>query len=80
LTALKMSSMGNQWKKDNMPWSLLDRLWYHKNCFLVRIAHGRDSAEYNNLILISLFRSASNGECFWAAHPFTRNSWEQPSL
>jgi len=41
----------SDWKKDNMPYNLIDQLRYRKNKLLARIVHGRDSATYKELDL-----------------------------
>ena len=41
----------SDWKKDNMPFNLIDHLRYKKNRLLARLFHGTQSPEYKNLEL-----------------------------
>ena len=41
----------SDWKKDNMPYNLIDQLRYQKNRFIARLIHGKDSDAYKELEL-----------------------------
>lgn len=41
----------SDWKKDNMPFNLIDHLRYKKNRCLARFLHGKDTYRYNELDL-----------------------------
>ncbi|MDP4261128.1 MAG: DUF1731 domain-containing protein [Bacteroidota bacterium] len=41
----------SDWKKDNMPYNLIDHIRYRKNRLLARLLHGRNSVSYKELEL-----------------------------
>lgn len=64
----------SEMKKENMPWSFLDRLRYRKNRFLASVLHGKNSAQYQNLDLDFSVRVCKAWEktLFDQRTPFTR--------
>ena len=61
-------------KYDNMPWSLLDRIRYHKNKLIIGLTHGKHSDRYRELDLDFSIKvcKAWEGSFFAERTPFTR--------
>lgn len=61
-------------KRENMPWSLLDRIRYRKNRFVAALLHGKNSSEYHSLDLDFSIQVCKQWEktFFDQRTPFTR--------
>ena len=64
----------SEWKKDNMPYSMLDQLRYLKNKFIAALFHGKSSDKYKELDQDFSIRVCKFWEAAFNEHrtPFTR--------